>query len=97
MSIVLWKLRNPSLEIPFRDYFSIRPNWREIKKILNIGIPSGIENSMFQFGKLAIQSTVSMMGTAAIAAQGMTNVIENLNGILAIGIGIGLMTVGGMY
>ena len=44
MSIVLWKLRNPSLEIPFRDYFSIRPNWREIKKILNIGIPSGIEN-----------------------------------------------------
>ena len=95
MSIVLWKLRNPSLEIPFRDYFSIRPNWREIKKILNIGIPSGIENSMFQFGKLAIQSTVSMMGTAAIAAQGMTNVIENLNGILAIGIGIGLMTVVG--
>ena len=50
---------------------------------------------MFQFGKLAIQSTVSMMGTAAIAAQGMTNVIENLNGILAIGIGIGLMTVVG--
>lgn len=95
MSIVLWKLRNPSLEIPFRDYFSIRPNWREIKKILNIGIPSGIENSMFQFGKLAIQSTVSLMGTAAIAAQGMTNVIENLNGILAIGIGIGLMTVVG--
>ena len=92
MSIVLWKLRNPSLEIPFRNYFSIRPNWREIKKILNIGIPSGIENSMFQFGKLAIQSTVSLMGTAAIAAQGMTNVIENLNGILAIGIGIGLMT-----
>lgn len=50
---------------------------------------------MFQFGKLAIQSTVSLMGTAAIAAQGMTNVIENLNGILAIGIGIGLMTVVG--
>ena len=50
---------------------------------------------MFQFGKLAIQSTVSMMGTAAIAAQGMTNTIENLNGIMAIGVGIGLMTVVG--
>ena len=50
---------------------------------------------MFQFGKLAIQSTVSMMGTAAIAAQGMTNILENLNGILAIGIGVGLMTVVG--
>lgn len=95
MSIVLWKLRNPSLEIPFRDYFSIRPNWREVKKILNIGIPSGIENSMFQFGKLAIQSTVSTMGTVAIAAQAMTNILENLNGIAGIGIGIGLMTVVG--
>ena len=95
MSIVLWKLRNPSLEIPFRDYFSIRPNWREIKKILNIGIPSGIENSMFQLGKLAIQSTVSTLGTAAIAAQAMTNILENLNGIAAIGVGVGLMTIVG--
>ena len=50
---------------------------------------------MFQFGKLAIQSTVSLMGTAAIAAQGMANLIENLNGILAIGVGVGLMTVVG--
>ena len=35
------------------------------------------------------------MGTAAIAAQGMTNIIENLNGILAMGVGVGLMTVVG--
>ena len=58
-------------------------------------MPSGVENSMFQFGKLAIQSTVSLMGTAAIAAQGMASIIENLNGIMGIGIGIGLMTVVG--
>ena len=38
-------------------------------------MPSGVENSMFQFGKLAIQSTVSLMGTAAIAAQGMASII----------------------
>ena len=74
---------------------SIRPEWGLIKKILLIGIPSGIENSMFQFGKLAIQSTVSTLGTVAIAAQAMTNILENLNGIAAIGIGIGLMTVVG--
>ena len=92
---VLYKLRNPKMKIQLRDYSSIRPEWEEIKRILHIGVPSGIENGMFQFGKLAIQSTVSLMGTAAIAAQGMTNIIENLNGILAIGIGIGLMTVVG--
>lgn len=50
---------------------------------------------MFQFGKLAIQSTVSTLGTVAIAAQAMTNILENLNGVAAIGVGIGLMTVVG--
>lgn len=95
MFVVMYKLRKPDLEIPVYDYFTIRPQWKEIRRILNIGIPSGIENSMFQFGKLAIQSTVSLMGMAAIAAQGMANLIENLNGILAIGVGVGLMTVVG--
>ena len=66
-----------------------------IRKILSLGIPSGIENSMFQLGKLAVQSTVSTLGTAAIAAQAMTNILENLNGIAGIGVGIGLMTVVG--
>ena len=93
--IIQLRMEKEGQEIVVRDYFEIRPDWSMIRRILGLGIPSGIENSMFQFGKLAIQSTVSMMGTAAIAAQGMTNVIENLNGILAIGIGIGLMTVVG--
>ena len=66
MVAVLYKLRNPKMKIQLRDYFSIRPEWEEIKRILHIGVPSGIENGMFQFGKLAIQSTVSLMGTAAI-------------------------------
>lgn len=93
--VVILQLRNDEAPIFITNYFSIRPDWTLIKKILFIGIPSGIENSMFQFGKLAIQSTVSTLGTVAIAAQAMTNILENLNGIAAIGIGIGLMTVVG--
>jgi Na+-driven multidrug efflux pump len=50
---------------------------------------------MFQFGKLAIQSTVSTLGTIAIAAQSMTNIMENMNGIAGVGVGIGLMTIVG--
>ena len=95
MIAVLCLLRRPELIIRLRGYLSIRPIWSQIRRILYLGIPSGIENSMFQFGKLAIQSTVSMMGTAAIAAQGMTNILENLNGIAAIGVGVGLMTIVG--
>ena len=95
--VVLIQLRKEreGQEIVVRDYFKIRPNWSMIKRILGIGIPSGVENSMFQLGKLAIQSTVSTLGTAAIAAQAMTNILENLNGIAAIGVGGGLMTIVG--
>ena len=93
--VVLIQLRKDRQEIVVRDYIRICPNWSMIKRILGIGIPSGVENSMFQLGKLAIQSTVSTLGTAAIAAQAMTNILENLNGIAAIGVGVGLMTIVG--
>jgi putative MATE family efflux protein len=88
-------LRKPNQVIVIKDYLKIRPDMPIIYKILAIGIPSGIENGMFQFGKLAIQSTVSTMGTVAIAAQAMTNIMENVNGVFGIGVGIGLMTVVG--
>ena len=91
----MWYLRKPKQEIVVRDYLKIRPHFGRIKMVLAVGIPTGIENGMFQFGKLAIQSTVSTLGTAAIAAQAMTNILENMNGIAAIGIGIGLMTIVG--
>lgn len=93
--VVLGYLHGPGQTICVNEYLKIRPNRQLIFKILSIGIPSGIENSMFQFGKLAIQSTVSTMGTIAIAAQAMTNIMENLNGVASVGIGIGLMTVVG--
>lgn len=93
--VVLIYLRRPGQMICVNHYFRVRPDKQLILKILSIGVPSGVENSMFQFGKLAIQSTVSTMGTVAIAAQAMTNIMENLNGIGAVGIGIGLMTVAG--
>ncbi len=95
MVAVFVALAKPKQEIVVNNYASIRPEWGLIKSILAIGIPSGIENSMFQFGKLAIQSTVSTMGTAAIAAQAMTNILENVNGIFGIGVGMCLMTVVG--
>lgn len=93
--VIMWYLRMPRQEIVVRDYMKIRPDGQRIKTLLAVGIPTGIENGMFQFGKLAIQSTVSTLGTAAIAAQAMTNILENMNGIAAMGIGIGLMTIVG--
>lgn len=95
MAVIFYCLRKPKEVIVIREYMKIRPDFPLIWKIMAIGIPAGIENGMFQFGKLAIQSTVSSMGTTAIAAQAMTNILENVNGIFGIGVGIGLMTVVG--
>lgn len=94
-ALVMYSLRKPKQMIVINKYHEIRPEFALIKKILGVGIPSGIENGMFQFGKLAIQSSVSTLGTISIAAQAMTAILENLNGIAAIGIGIGLTTIVG--
>ena len=93
--VVLYFLRKPKQKIVLNQYLTIRPDFPLIGKVLAIGIPAGVENGMFQFGKLAIQSTVSTLGTQAIAAQAMTVIFENVNGIAAIAVGIGLMTVAG--
>ena len=50
---------------------------------------------VIRIGKLAIQSSVSTLGTTAIAAQAMAAIMETVNGVGAVGIGIGLMTVVG--
>lgn len=44
-----------------------------LKKILSIGIPYGLENSMFQLGKIIVLSLVSLFGTVAIAANAVSN------------------------
>ncbi|MGL4738643.1 MAG: MATE family efflux transporter [Cellulosilyticaceae bacterium] len=93
--VIFYFLHKPTQPIVLDHYLSIRPDFKMIAMVLAVGIPTGIENGMFQFGKLAIQSTVSEMGTGAIAAQVMTNTLEALNGMPAMGIGIGLMTVVG--
>lgn len=55
-----------------RNYI-IRPNWRTIRQILHIGIPYGLENSMFQLGKIIVISLVSTFGTSSITANAVSN------------------------
>lgn len=93
MAVVFVALRKPKQPIVLRDYLSYRFDMKLVAKILAVGIPSGVENGMFQFGKLAIQSSVSSLGTTAIAAQALTIIFENLNGVAGMGMGIGLMTI----
>lgn len=93
--VIFCCLRKSRQTIVVKNYLKIHPDMPLILAIMAIGVPSGIENGMFQFGKLAVQSTVSTMGTIAMSAQAMTNIFENVNGIFGNSVGIGLMTVVG--
>ena len=73
----------------------IRPDFRMIWLVLSIGLPTGVENAMFQLGKLVLQSTVSTLGTTAIAANAMIAVLELFTSMPSMGIGLGLVTVVG--
>lgn len=55
--------------------WSYKFNWSMVKKILKIGIPNGLENSIFQLGKILVLSLVSTFGTYAIAANAVSNMV----------------------
>lgn len=74
---------------------SLLPEKKMILRILRIGIPSGIENSMFQIGKLAVVSMVTRFGTAAIAANSVSYSIIEFPNIPGTAMGLALITVVG--
>jgi Na+-driven multidrug efflux pump len=66
-----------------------------IKRILNIGIPSGLEASMFQIGKILITRIVTAFGTVAIAANAVSSTINSLAFMPGNGYGMGLLIIVG--
>jgi len=66
-----------------------------IKRILNIGIPSGLEASMFQVGKILITRIFTVFGTAAIAANAVGATINSIAFMPGSGFGMGLLIVVG--
>ncbi len=70
-------LRNRKNDVYIDRMLHFRPNPDVIRRILRVGVPHGIESSMFQVGRLATQVLISAMGTAAIAANSVANTLAN--------------------
>lgn len=56
-----------------RTLLGLRFKGKTLRKILHLGIPCSLENSMFQLGKIMVLSLVSGFGTASIAANAVSN------------------------
>ncbi len=91
--LVLWKLAHSKQVLHIRLPFSWRFDLPLLKKILGIGIPNGLENSMFQLGKILVLSLVSGYGTASIAANAVSNNLALFQILPGMSIGLATMTV----
>lgn len=81
------------IHIDFKNIFHF--NYIMIKKILAIGIPNGIESSIFQVGKLLVTGITVSFGTSIIAANAIAGNICSFPTIPGNAIGIALITVVG--
>lgn len=93
--MVLMLLRNKSNPIYFEDLLHYRPHKGLITSILKVGVPSGVESSMFQVGKLLLAGLIASFGTIAITANAITNNIASMSNIPGNAVGLALITVVG--
>lgn len=73
--------------------YPLHINWSMLKKILYIGIPSGLENSMFQLGKIVVLSLVAGYGTASLAANAVCNNVATFAVLPGMSFGFAMLTV----
>jgi Na+-driven multidrug efflux pump len=66
-----------------------------VKRILRIGVPTGIEGSVFQVGKLLVQGITASFGTAALAANAIANSVGSFANIPGNALGLASITVVG--
>ena len=64
-----------------------------VKRILYIGIPSGIENGIFQLGRVLVVSIIAGFGTVHIAANGVANSLDSVGCIVSQAINLAMITV----
>ncbi len=87
--ILLWSAKNSVHFIKGRIHldFSI------IRKILYIGIPSSIENGIFQLGRVVVVSIIAGFGTVQIAANSVANSLDMLGCIIGQAVSLAMITV----
>lgn len=82
-AITLQGLRRPRFTAPI------------LRGILRIGIPNGLENSIFEVGKLLVAGLIASYGTVALAANAVSNNIANFMNVPGTAMGLAMITIVG--
>lgn len=91
--IILILLCDEKQTLHIKRTWRYRVDWLHVKKILSVGVPNGLENSMFQLGKILVLSLVSSFGTYAIAANAVSNAIALFQILPGMSINLAVTTV----
>ncbi len=93
--IMLLLLRHRENPIHIERLFipEVRPSM--VRSILAVGVPTGLENGIFQIGKVLVQGLIVSLGTTAIAANAIANNLASMEVIPGAAIGLALITVVG--
>lgn len=94
-AVALWMLRRPGLAVSLRGLFSGGFSRNIVFSILGVGVPGGIENSMFQVGKIAVARIITTFGTAAIAANAVSGVVNSFSYMTGQAFSLAMLTVTG--
>ena len=89
--IVLMVSRKNPLRIHAKDMFFGHPN--ATKHILYIGIPSAVENSIFQLGRIIVVSMIATFGTVQITANAVANNWDGIGCIVGNAFSFAMVTV----
>ena len=92
-AVILGMLFNDKLTLHLSNVRAFRLDMRLMKNIFYIGVPSGVENGMFQLGRLVLFSLISTFGTASMVANAIGNTIANFNCFAGQAINLGLAAV----
>lgn len=91
--LILLLLCNQNRILYLEKTLRYRPDFSMVTKILHIGVPNGLENSMFQLGKILVLSLVSTFGTFAIAANAVSNAVALFQILPGLAISLAVTTV----
>lgn len=89
--LFVW-LHNRKLEIHIGNG-RFHLNGGMIRRILNIGIPGGVENSIFQLGRVLVVSIIAVFGTTQIAANAVANNLDGLGVLPGQAMNLAMITV----
>jgi len=95
-AVIMFILLHPEKNLVYlRAKTIFRWDWALAKKILFIACPSGIENGIFQLGRVLVVSIIAGFGTTQIAANAVANNLDAMGCIAGQAMNLAMITVVG--